>query len=290
LKKKIAILFTLILATTNTQSIVFANYKENTKDLDTNVILEKNLISEEELISDQELMERYGTEDVLITEEVLLSLNEQDFTTANEILNQWMESTEHYTIDDINIKSTEILNQIYTEKQSKPTTFMLPEEFYRLNDEERRLIAIYPGSAIKVFDASRRARKEAEKWFSYDQLDQGNGDAFRHSYWNICMVMDLSAFGSSDNTYYDINYGIAMAKRFADAHEYASTAPLDTEMDLYNNNIGRNLAKNNLYESNGILRFSGGGVDTTMYYIKYGYMKRIVSNRLVVTNSTGCSY
>lgn len=61
-------------------------------------------------------------------------------------------------------------------------------------------------------------------------LHNGNGDAFRHTLWNYGMAIDV---------------GQGFAKKWADAHENGAKGQpkLEKQMDLYNNKIGRELAK-----------------------------------------------
>ena len=59
------------------------------------------------------------------------------------------------------------------------------------------------------------------------RLTKGNGDAFRHAYWNAILVPNMG--GSSGAV-----YGEERAKAWTDAHEQYSVG-IDKEMDLHNN-------------------------------------------------------
>lgn len=66
-----------------------------------------------------------------------------------------------------------------------------------------------------------------ERFPSPDQNDDQN-DAFRHAYWNALMVKE---------------YGAEWAEDYATAHEQLPGNPGPREaMDLYNNEVGRNIA------------------------------------------------
>ena len=63
------------------------------------------------------------------------------------------------------------------------------------------------------------------------QGHNNEADAFRHCYWSCCMAQKI---------------GASEAKKFGDSHEESPNQPkCEKEMDLYNNNIGRNLGASN---------------------------------------------
>ena len=68
------------------------------------------------------------------------------------------------------------------------------------------------------------ASKAAWDWFP-DSLHNGQGDAYRHCYWNARMAIDI---------------GATKAKEIGDNHEAASSGPeVEKVMDLANNATGR---------------------------------------------------
>lgn len=69
-----------------------------------------------------------------------------------------------------------------------------------------------------------------------NSVHNGNGDAFRH------------AFFSELNT---ATLGVALAKQLGDAHEQQSSNPLETQMDLFNNEQGRQVSS--IYQEQAIV-------------------------------------
>ena len=68
----------------------------------------------------------------------------------------------------------------------------------------------------------------AQRLFPASSLHNGDGDAFRHAYWNALMTR---------------GHGADLAKEFADAHESNPNNPADEKaMDLHNNEVGRQIA------------------------------------------------
>jgi hypothetical protein len=102
---------------------------------------------------------------------------------------------------------------------------------YNLTPAEVRFIIRHPFVARDFQSAANKALAEAQSRFPADQLHNGQGDAFRHAYWNALMTR---AHGSS------------LAKEFADAHETNPNQPAnEKEMDLHNNEVGRQIAVQN---------------------------------------------
>ncbi len=58
-------------------------------------------------------------------------------------------------------------------------------------------------------------------------LHNGNGDAFRHAFFSELNAATL---------------GVALAKQLGDAHEQQSSSALETQMDLFNNEQGRQVS------------------------------------------------
>jgi hypothetical protein len=106
--------------------------------------------------------------------------------------------------------------------------------------EEKMLIYKYPIDAIKVNNCRKKADKATEK-LDFKKISDGRkSNAFKHAYWNALMVDKV---------------GNKKAKLFADAHEAWSPVEMKkigaggftyqehTEMDLYNNKIGRMIGR-----------------------------------------------
>ncbi|HGE5802748.1 MULTISPECIES: DUF6973 domain-containing protein [Bacillus] len=139
-----------------------------------------------------------------------------------------------------------------------------------LTEAEISLAKRHPIEFVTYGGCSIDALNEAKKYYGGDQLTKGNGDAFRHAYWNAILVPNMG--GSSGAV-----YGEERAKAWTDAHEQYSVG-IDKEMDLHNNWFGRSVAMNNYYW-------------TTSKYSSYmrervskGSLARIVNNQLVATN------
>ncbi|MFE4456656.1 DUF6973 domain-containing protein [Nocardia tengchongensis] len=93
------------------------------------------------------------------------------------------------------------------------------------------LFNIQGPTALKDFyDIKNQAADTAKELFP-DSVNDGQGDAFRHTYWNALM---------SDR------FGEGFAKTYATGHEGAPGQPSHREaMDLFNNNLGRTIAEEN---------------------------------------------
>lgn len=107
-----------------------------------------------------------------------------------------------------------------------------------LTDSEKKLCIRYPFDALKVNTAKNIANSQTEAKFGFNGLGD-RSDAFRHGIWNAEMTVLI---------------GKEKAELFATAHEdkdvtgnesdgYSKTA--HKEMDLHNNEVGRNIGENN---------------------------------------------
>lgn len=119
----------------------------------------------------------------------------------------------------------------------------------------------------------------AEELYSSDQLYLGNGDAFRHAYWNASLVKAMGSLFGPSYLEGKALHGVERATAWTTAHEQNSSG-IDKQMDLHNNNVGRYHAYITYpatYETlkSDILRMVGEG-----------QMVRIVNGKLTATNST----
>lgn len=137
----------------------------------------------------------------------------------------------------------------------------------KLNDEEKKLYNQNKTFAILCMADGKLAIEIAEQKYS-SGLYNGNGDAFRHALWNFFMVKSV---------------GANFAKKWGDAHEYGakSQPKIQQTMDLYNNNIGLNLAKSSKVTSTSAM------ADLIQKEVRTGKMRIIVNNKLVASNSNG---
>lgn len=179
--------------------------------------------------------------------------------------------------NDVFSKSEEELNQIVAEKikdnhlvsYSTGYSLQIPG-FGTLTDAEIDLAKKNPFEFVTYGACSVLAKTASEQYYSKASLYQGNGDAFRHSFWNAVLAKDLGAIKGRD-------FGVARAKVWTDAHEQYSSG-IDKEMDLYNNEIGRTVAYNN-YSWN-----KDQYISHLKNEIANGSMIRIVDDQLVRTN------
>jgi len=105
----------------------------------------------------------------------------------------------------------------------------LPLISSRLNPEERKLFNSDPIVGARVLIEAKRATNEAEIRYTTAVLHNGNGDAFRHLYWNFLMTTNYAI-------------GEITAEKWGVAHESPmDSPPLERTMDLYNNQCGRKL-------------------------------------------------
>lgn len=161
------------------------------------------------------------------------------------------------------------LNQKYSFKNAI-STFSLPSGYVsslvNLNDKEKELFKANPYKGIRALNLAYNATKLAQEFYISSSLHNGNGDAFRHAYWNGSMVGEL---------------GVDYAKKWGDAHEYYSTG-IEKTMDLYNNRIGREIAdglsgKNHFMWSARLRKAIMDKIDT-------GYLRIIKNNKIVNSN------
>lgn len=164
-----------------------------------------------------------------------------------------------------------LYNEIYESKSYRVAARYLPTSSINLNSAEKKLVKSYPAQAALVYTASSLATKRAEALYK-NGLHNGNGDAFRHTYWNAEMATMLAGYGSSFNP----TNGKANAKRWADAHEENSDQLAnEKQMDLFNNNVGRSIV-NKKYSSNDLEKKALAKVDA-------GSCRRIVNEKVVAT-------
>ena len=93
----------------------------------------------------------------------------------------------------------------------------------------------HPLFSIMGFFAILRSFSLAQKHFPKTHSNNGIGNAFRHSLWN-CLILMYRCKISSPQTALDY------CKKMTDLHEELfPNEPLETKMDLHNNQVGINL-------------------------------------------------
>lgn len=137
----------------------------------------------------------------------------------------------------------------------------LPGEGF-LNAQEAALLREDTNIGYKALFAASAAESLANLKYDDANSHNGNGDAFRHAYWSCNMVVRI---------------GANWAKRWGDAHEIEPGQPaIEKEMDLWNNQLGRNIGTTGPATANFVQE-----------NIRSGVGRRIVNNRLVSSSSEG---
>lgn len=163
-------------------------------------------------------------------------------------------------------KSIEEINRVL--KQSRDIPFLDQYVGNHLNDQEKALYRENRALALLCLANGKLALDYASEMYK-SGLHNGNGDAFRHALWNYGMAIDV---------------GQSFAKRWSDAHEYgtANNPVLERKMDLHNNSVGLQLAKDNP----GTILHSTFK-NKTREKVRNGTCRRIASNKLIRTDSSG---
>jgi len=199
----------------------------------------------------------------------LIEVEDVDYF-INEI-NDYIEQHPGVSEDKINKFIRQEMKKKYSNKMKyKETNDGMMIQYYAptdLNPEEQELYDSNPYKGLQALYYGNKAIDESEARYS-SGLHNGNGDAFRHAYWNALMVKHI-----------DYDWAVA----WATAHEEgAEGQPLiEKQMDLYNNAEGRVLGAVNESKSDTQI------ADIVEAAVDDGNMKRIVNNELVPTDSSG---
>lgn len=136
-------------------------------------------------------------------------------------------------IADASIRSLSAL--IFMHDEGLPTEAAdysdLPIVKDKLNPEEKKLFDENSLVGARVLVCALSATNKADDLYEKFALHNGNGDAFRHMYWNFRMASDT-------------DIGPLWAERWGNAHEDGDPRQPQIErmMDLHNNKRGRELA------------------------------------------------
>ncbi|MCO7126029.1 hypothetical protein NIE88_09600 [Sporolactobacillus shoreicorticis] len=211
-----------------------------------------------------------------LTDEDINRTNSNDLQIIGQEIIQKKQSGK-YTDDELNQlaadkikKSTQTSTNLnsYSTTDSDYPPIPVPG-FGKLTGNELKLATSNPAEfAIYAADAVE-AYNKAKQLYSEAQLSKGNGDAFRHAFWNAILVKD---FGGNNR-----DHGDQRAETWTDAHEQYSTG-VDHEMDLYNNYVGREYAYFHFSFNHTQLNTSIQG------QVAQGATARIVNGNLVATN------
>ena len=132
----------------------------------------------------------------------------------------------------------EIMNQNHPNSSIPGVERGIGDIWNALTESEKRLCIRYPFDALKVNTAKNIATNQTEIKFGRNGLGD-KSDAFRHGIWNAEMTILI---------------GIEKAELFATAHEEKDISGNETdgftkmahkEMDLHNNEIGRQIGQKN---------------------------------------------
>ncbi|MGX8704231.1 MAG: DUF6973 domain-containing protein [bacterium] len=100
-----------------------------------------------------------------------------------------------------------------------------------LNDAEKEMAARHPLQAVQVYLAASKAEQMTVQLYGNNGY-QDDADAFRHCLWNALMKKSI---------------GEDAAREWANAHEFTSEG-IDREMDLFNNEVGRDISVEEMTE------------------------------------------
>lgn len=107
-------------------------------------------------------------------------------------------------------------------------SLMTPEEIAMMQKLIAKNPLDYPVELYKLNSIKDEAEEAAKAQFPMS-MDDGHGDAFRHTYWNARMTQE---------------FGPEWTEEFATAHEgTGANSPHREAMDLYNNELGRKIAQ-----------------------------------------------
>ena len=153
-------------------------------------------------------------------------------------------------------------------EENQPSTYAYNILGKNATKEELLLVAKYPTQSVKIFNNSSTASNTASSLYKAETLYLGNGDAFRHAYWN---ALNLKSVGAD------------IAKAFANAHESETPEGNDKTMDLRNNTVGRNIGRIYSNSSNATIK------NKVIEAVNQGRLYRLYNNnikgKLITTDS-----
>ena len=171
----------------------------------------------------------------------------------------------------IQLTDNEILTLLVkkiNDKENQPSTYAYNLLGKNATKEELLLVVKYPTQSVKIFNNSSTASNTASSLYKAETLYLGNGDAFRHAYWNALNVKSV---------------GADIAKAFANAHESETPEGNDKTMDLRNNTVGRNIGRIYSNSSNATIK------NKVIEAVNQGRLYRLYNNnikeKLITTDS-----
>lgn len=177
------------------------------------------------------------------------------------------------TLEQINSFLKKEMKRYYRQKIELSSTmdYPIPGNESALNQLEKDLYNSNPYYGLLSLECGRMALDETDVRYTDDAQRGGNGDAFRHAFWNAMMVNTTTK---------------EWAEKWATAHEDGDLTNdyLNRTMDLSNNYRGREIGLANLTSKSYFKTYLAPKV---VQSIDAGKMIRIVSYQLVATDSSG---
>lgn len=195
---------------------------ESKDEIEYNQMMDQVRKEVDVLDRDESVVEEMTSEDIdAIMPEIEKLEREHPEMTEEEMDEVVYELFQEKTTDANEVQPMMMLRSFGIENDPEDNDFSI-----EANSDEKSLCVRHPVKCSKAKNDSETAVVQSEKYYVSTVLYNGNGDAFRHAYWNALMVKSISA---------------KYAKYFADAHEYgADNQPaLEKQMDLHNNRLGR---------------------------------------------------
>lgn len=178
-----------------------------------------------------------------LSDSVLNTLSYEDFAEAYTVLHN------NYNLMDLseieqNELATKVLIDIHVAKENTLAPSSLPIDSSYLNEAEKNLVKNNPLQATGVFNCAVNANRYTNNKYQPYAIHNDNGDAYRHMMWNALLTKEFSIYGSN------LPHGRSVAKIWTDAHEdFPNNPAMEKSMDLYNNDVGRNLLTTEMHSN-----------------------------------------
>ncbi|WP_373894504.1 DUF6973 domain-containing protein [Virgibacillus natechei] len=267
--KKSLLVTSITLALTlciSTSSFASTNNSEELKPFNYNNVIETYFSSVPDYVKDINLNVEVTNDKNYLTDEEVSKVTIESLIEINEKIKSEHILNKH-TENEANKIVAELIKDSISKNKNNVSDYEIPG-WDSLNDAEKDLATSHPIEFTKYATTANAASNLAQAYYGESQLYQGNGDAFRHSYWNAMLVQELGN---------DPLHGTQRAQVWTDAHE-ATSSGIDKRMDLINNESGRYHAYLNFDDTRQQLS------DAIKTQVSQGGKVRIVNNQLVATN------
>lgn len=216
-----------------------------------------------------------------LTDEIILSLTEDDLDNLYNILVDYKENNPDATEQNLDQIATEFYIESYDKNKNENT--VNPLGFYDdlienatgMNSQEVALAKKYPSDLAAVYSSSKMANAESNRRYNSGAY-LGNQDAFRHTAWNALLMQRFYVLGKGN-----VSEVMARTKLWTDAHEYGTPKPSemsssqfsqDQTMDLLNNAAGRVIGESYYNSSETSI------LQRVQYYVDNGWCKKAKTN------------